>query len=274
MPVDLLMGSIEPDPGFLHTHLEPAGVRRRKKKNVVGPPASRTPREDDDEPAPRSEATSGRPPPRAPRVAGAAAAGSSSSEGIILSGVAAAAELRRSGTPELGATGAGDPFGRRDASPWNLLRQPTCGSFAYPRENTGARDSGVDEALLRRRSSCVGSSSSLQLRQLEVEAQQRKMRKRLAEVETSYGAFFDRRQRENGWAGNSLLDRQTLTRDVERVNVTLRKMNRFIVKPHGQFMLFLDLATTFSLLFTAIVTPCERPPSAVPSEIAASSPRA
>ena len=53
------------------------------------------------------------------------------------------------------------------------------------------------------------------------------------------------------------MDRQTLQRDVARVNETLRKSNRFIIKPHGQFMLTLDIATTFSLLFTAIVTPYE-----------------
>ena len=46
-------------------------------------------------------------------------------------------------------------------------------------------------------------------------------------------------------------------RDVQRVHERLKRANRFILKPHGQFMLYLDILTTVSLLFTAIVTPYE-----------------
>lgn len=101
--------------------------------------------------------------------------------------------------------------------------------------------------------SCCGVSAS----QFEKVQDQREIRKQLGRVDKTYHSFFDRRMRENGWAGNQILDQQTLRRDVLRVNEVMKKSGRFIIQPHSQFMLWLDTATTFCLIFTAIITPYE-----------------
>ena len=291
MPFDLLSG--DADPGFLHTHLEP---RRRKKKNVV-PGASKAARSiagEGDEPAPRSEATRDEPPRRGVtrdrREAAIAWIQQQQQQPASPKPLQQPQppqppqpppqpplqpppqpppqpQPAQQSTPAPAAAGnsthdssscsfSSSPTVSRP--PGRLWRTASLASISFINKNAPEEtgDEAVDEAA-RRRQACIMSLGTFQARQLELEAKQRDMKKRLAEVDMTYSAFFDRRLRGNGWMGGGALDRETLQADVRRVNQVLKKANRFIIKPHGTFMLCLDLATTASLLFTAIVTPYE-----------------
>ena len=112
----------------------------------------------------------------------------------------------------------------------------------------------MDSMSYKHRRSSISAANAIAL-QVKVKEKQR-VQRQLQAVDTTYAAYFNRRQREVAF-GRSGLTRERLKIDVQHVNRITRRSNRWIVKPHGQPMLLLDVMTTLALIFTALITPYE-----------------
>jgi len=77
---------------------------------------------------------------------------------------------------------------------------------------------------------------------------------KMQDVDTSYDAYFARKERE---AAKLNLDDDTLQRDIRLVRQRLRALNRGLIKENNPYMAYLDVGTMFALIFTATVSPYE-----------------
>ena len=93
--------------------------------------------------------------------------------------------------------------------------------------------------------------TALQARQIEVESQKQQLRRQLKElgVDKTYDALAHRRQWGSG-AGEDYHDwrSQKVQHDVKAVRQRVR--TGLLLKPHGTFMLWMDILTTFALLIS------------------------